>query len=120
MSSGGYGLRCAQPPLHLPIELAEIILGMVEAMGAKPQCNGSPVLHLPSLPKPAARGYETSRLLNGIAAKAHVTTDLYVTSDPCFSTGFLIEHQYRPRAVAAAGTGCTIVYRNPFLWFLLG
>ena len=42
------------------------------------------------LPKPAARGYETSKLLNWIAAEADVTTDLYVTSDPCFSTGFLI------------------------------
>jgi hypothetical protein len=42
----------------------------------------------PLLPEPAARGYETSKLLNGITAKAVVTTDLYVTSDPCFSTGF--------------------------------
>jgi len=33
------------------------------------------------LPKPAAQGYETNQLLNGIAAKADVTTDLYVTSD---------------------------------------
>jgi hypothetical protein len=31
--------------------------------------------------KPAAQGYETSQLLNGIAAKADVTTDVYVTSD---------------------------------------
>jgi hypothetical protein len=36
----------------------------------------------------AAQGYEKNKLLNGIAAKADVTTDLYVTSDPCFSTGF--------------------------------
>jgi hypothetical protein len=42
----------------------------------------------PFLPEPAARGYETSKLLNGIAAVEDVTTDLYVTSDPCFSTGF--------------------------------
>jgi hypothetical protein len=40
------------------------------------------------LPEPAARGYEISKLLNEIAAVADVITDLYVTSDPCFSTGF--------------------------------
>ena len=40
--------------------------------------------------EPVARGYETSKLLNWIAAEADVTTDLYVTSDPCLSTGFLI------------------------------
>ncbi len=37
----------------------------------------------------AAQGYETSKLLNGIAALADVTTDLYVTSGLCLSTGFL-------------------------------
>jgi len=58
--------------------------------------------------EPAARGYETSKLLNGIATEADVTTDLYVTSDPRFSTG-LSEHQCRVRAVAAAGTSRTIV-----------
>jgi len=42
----------------------------------------------PFLPEPAARGYETGKLLNGIAAEAAVTTDLYATSDPCLSTGF--------------------------------
>jgi hypothetical protein len=40
------------------------------------------------LPEPAARGYEISKLLNEIAAVADVITDLYVTSDPYFSTGF--------------------------------
>ena len=45
--------------------------------------------HLGSpLPEPAARGYEASRLLNEIAAVADVITDLYVTSDPCFPSGF--------------------------------
>jgi hypothetical protein len=39
------------------------------------------------LPAPEARGYEESKLLNEIAAGADVITDLYVTSDPCFSTG---------------------------------
>ncbi len=39
------------------------------------------------LPKPMAWGYETSKLLNGIAAWADVTTDLYVTQDPSLSTG---------------------------------
>jgi len=34
--------------------------------------------------------------------------------------GLLIEHQCRPRAVAAAGTSGTIVYRNLFLSSLLG
>ena len=34
--------------------------------------------------------------------------------------GLLIEHQCRPQAVAAAGTGDTIVYRNLFLSSLLG
>jgi hypothetical protein len=34
--------------------------------------------------------------------------------------GLLIEHQCRPRAVAAAGTSATIVYRNLFLSSLLG
>src|SRR3981081_599674 len=34
--------------------------------------------------------------------------------------GLLIEHQCRPQAVAAAGTGGTIVYRNLFLSSLLG
>jgi hypothetical protein len=38
--------------------------------------------------EPAARGYKKSKLLNGIAAEANVTNDLYVTSDPCLSTGF--------------------------------
>ena len=38
--------------------------------------------------KLAARGYETSKLLNEIAAIADVITDLYVTSDPCLSTSF--------------------------------
>src|SRR4051794_21392206 len=60
------------------------------------------------LPEPAARGYETSKLLNGITAEADVTTDLYVTSDPRLSTG-LSEHQCRVRTVAAAGTSRTIV-----------
>jgi len=36
---------------------------------------------------PAARGYESSKLLNGIAAVADVITDLYVTSDPRLTTG---------------------------------
>jgi hypothetical protein len=38
--------------------------------------------------KPAARGYEVSKLLNEIAAEADVITDLYATSDPRLSTGF--------------------------------
>jgi hypothetical protein len=32
--------------------------------------------------------YGISKLLNEIAAVADVITDLYVTSDPCFPTGF--------------------------------
>lgn len=54
-----------------------------------------------SLPlEPAARGYEASKFLDGIAAAADVTTDLCVTSDPCFPTGF-------SRApMSAAGYGC--------------
>ena len=36
------------------------------------------------------------------------------------NNGLLIEHQCRPRAVAAAGTSTIIVYRNPFLSSLLG
>jgi hypothetical protein len=39
-------------------------------------------------PEPAARGYEISKLLNEFAVVADIVTDLYVTSDPCFSTGF--------------------------------
>jgi hypothetical protein len=39
-----------------------------------------------------ARGYETSKLLNGIAAVADVVTDLSVTSDPTLNNGLLIEH----------------------------
>ena len=47
-----------------------------------------PVVTGSLLPEPAARGYEISKLLNEIGAVADVITDLYVTSDPCFSTGF--------------------------------
>jgi hypothetical protein len=43
--------------------------------------SGSPLLG------PAARGYELSKLLNGIAAVADVITDLYVTSDTRLTTG---------------------------------
>ena len=70
------------------------------------------------LPEPAARGYETSKLLNGIATEADVTTDLYVTSDPCFSTGF-------SRApMSRAGCSCRRYQQehfasNTFLPFLL-
>jgi hypothetical protein len=46
------------------------------------------VHHYPLL-GPAARGYVTSKLLNGIAAGADVITDLYVTSDPRLTTGFM-------------------------------
>jgi hypothetical protein len=38
--------------------------------------------------KPLAQGYESSKLLNEIAAIADVITDLSVTSDPCFPPGF--------------------------------
>jgi len=51
---------------------------------------------------------------------ADVITDLYVNLGPMLFDGLLIEHQCRPRAVAAAGTSTIIVYRNPFLSSLLG
>jgi hypothetical protein len=37
---------CAQSPLHLPVKLAEIILGPVQAVCAEAQCNRRTVLHL--------------------------------------------------------------------------
>jgi hypothetical protein len=43
--------------------------------------SGSPLLG------PAARDYQLSKRLNGIAAVADVITDLYVTSDPRLTTG---------------------------------
>ena len=51
---------------------------------------------------------------------ADVITDLYVNLGPMLFDGLLIEHQCRPRAVAAAGTSTIIVYRNLFLSSLLG
>src|SRR4051812_17907673 len=39
------------------------------------------------LPEPAARGYETSKLLNGIATEVDVTTDLYANLRPTLIDG---------------------------------
>ena len=61
------------------------------------------------LPEPAARGYETSKLLNGIATEVDVTTDLYANLRPTLIDGLRVEHQCRLRAVAAAGPAATIV-----------
>ena len=37
---------CSQSPLHLPVKLAEVILGPVQAVCAEAQCNRRTVLHL--------------------------------------------------------------------------
>jgi hypothetical protein len=72
------------------------------------------------LPEPAARGYETSKLLNGIATEVDVTTDLYANLRPTLIDGLRVEHQCRVRAVAAAGSGGYYFVPNPFICFLVG
>ena len=70
------------------------------------------------LPEPAARGYETSKLLNGIATEADVTTDLYVNLRPTLIDGLLRTNgDFGPELPLPPSP---IVSRPAFLSFLSG
>jgi hypothetical protein len=47
MSSSSDGLRCTEPPFHLPVELTEIVLGVVQAVRSEEHCDRRSALHLP-------------------------------------------------------------------------
>src|SRR5258708_7259143 len=78
---------CAQSPLHLPVKLAEVILGPVQAVCAEAQCNRRTVLHLSR-----ARGEDLS------------SADLFLRAEPkpgCESRGIAEPRHVWPNLVCA-------------------
>jgi hypothetical protein len=97
----------------------------MKALAASCQFPALPVPFLRCAPgsfcrNPRPRGYETSKLLNGIVTEVNVTTDLYANLRPTLIDGLRVEHQCRLRAVAAAGPAALFCTRIPFIRFLVG
>ncbi len=48
MRSGRYGSWCSESPLHLAVEISQVVVSVIEALRPEAQCNGCSVLHLAS------------------------------------------------------------------------